>query len=50
MNISWSLDGLTLYIADTQIHMQEFCETIHSVILQLQILAQELLFDWWLDI
>jgi hypothetical protein len=49
-NILWSPDGLTLYIADTQIHMRGFRETIHSVILRLQILAQELLFDWWLDI
>lgn len=35
-NISWSPDGLTLYIADTQIHMRQFRKTIHSVIVGLQ--------------
>jgi hypothetical protein len=30
--------------------MREFRETIYSVILRLQNLAQELLFNWWPDI
>lgn len=49
-NISWSSDGLTLYIADTQIQMRHFRETIHNVIVRLQSLAQELLFGWWPEV
>ncbi|EMD86838.1 hypothetical protein COCHEDRAFT_1218347 [Bipolaris maydis C5] len=49
-NISWSLDGLTLYIADTQVHMRQFRETIHSVVVRLQNLTQDLLFNWWPDV
>lgn len=49
-NISWSPDGLTLHIADIQVHMRHFRETIHSVIVELQSLAQELLFNWWPDV
>lgn len=49
-NISWSSDGSTLHIADTQIHMRQFRETIHSVVVGLQNLAQELLFGWWPDV
>lgn len=49
-NISWSSDGLTLHIADSQIHMRQFRETIHSVVIRLQGLAQELLFGWWPDV
>jgi hypothetical protein len=52
-NISWSLtlDDLRLHIADVQIHMRHLRETtIHSVIVGLQNLTQELLFDWWPDV
>jgi hypothetical protein len=49
-NISWSSDGLTLHIAETQIHMRQFRETIHTVIVGLQARAQELLFGWWPDV
>jgi hypothetical protein len=49
-NISWSSDGLTLHIADSQIQMRQFRETIHSIVVRLQGLAQELLFGWWPDV
>jgi hypothetical protein len=39
-----------LHIAETKIHMRQFRETIHTVLIELQNLAQELLFDWWPDI
>jgi hypothetical protein len=45
-NISWSSDGLTLHVADTQIHMRQLRETVRSAIVRLQSLAQELLFGW----
>jgi hypothetical protein len=41
----WShrwLDGLTLYIADHQMQMRPYRETIHSVVLGSEIYAQEL--------
>jgi len=49
-NISWSPDGLTLYIDDAHIHMRQFRETIHTVIARAQYLVQELLFGWWPEI
>ena len=49
-NVSWSANGLTLHIAETQIYMRQFREMVHGVVVSLQSLAQELMFDWWPDI
>jgi hypothetical protein len=41
-NISWSSDGLTLHIARSNIHMRQFRQVIHGVIVSTQHLLQDL--------
>jgi hypothetical protein len=45
-NISWSFDGQTLDLSGTRITMQEFRQTIHSVLTKLEITTRHLMFDW----
>ncbi|KAJ9655923.1 hypothetical protein H2201_008696 [Coniosporium apollinis] len=49
-NISWSLDGQTLGIADSKITMHQFRRTIHYAIARTQQQAEDLLFGWWPEI
>lgn len=49
-NISWSLDGQTLGIAGSQIHMHQFRRTIHYVIARTQQQVEDLLFSWWPEV
>lgn len=46
-NISWSLDGQTLDIAGSRITMQEFRQTIYSLVARLEQATRKLMFDWW---
>jgi hypothetical protein len=45
--MSWSLDGQTLDIAGSRISMQEFRQTIHSLLARLEQATRKLMFDWW---
>jgi hypothetical protein len=46
-NITWSADGLTLDIAGSRITMQEFRQTIQSLLAGLEQVTKKLLFDSW---
>ncbi|KAJ9634203.1 hypothetical protein H2199_009087 [Coniosporium tulheliwenetii] len=49
-NISWSLDGQTLGIANSQITMHQFRKTIHYAITRAQQQVEDLLFGWWPEV
>ncbi|OWY53993.1 hypothetical protein AALT_g11700 [Alternaria alternata] len=46
-NLSWSLDGQTLDIAGSRISMYEFRHIVQCLLLRLERVARDLMFDWW---
>jgi hypothetical protein len=48
--MSWSLDGQTLDIAGSRISMDEFRQTIHSLLARLEQATRKLMFNWWLKV
>jgi hypothetical protein len=49
-NISWSPDGQTLRISDTNSSVQQFRQTIHAVIVRARQQMEDLLFGWFPDV